>query len=410
MKTKLLLGTILTLLCSFSHGQNTFRDTVFFGFNKSTLSTNDQGMLRADLERKLVGQNVISIHLTGHTDHVSGSAYNKSLAKRRVATVRKQLKFLVLHDSIFTSASYGKENPAFGNSDDYGRSKNRRVNITVQYEAEELEFDSLVTEEPELLVDRDTTIYGPEGTEIIVSINAFYPYDIKDVDFKIREVFSKKSMILNDMPTMTSDGQCLESGGMVFSNAMVGDEEVTPNDTMTIRIPADKIDTTMKIFSVEVVDGDTLWKATSMDLNFNAEGGYYEFRTPRMPNFNIDKIPVVSTVASPVVKIMELFKDQGLVVKSKRCFSQKSYLVSTERTIVLKGDIFKPKKSRYKPCDFDPNNVVVSVAQRKGQLYYFARPLGTLKYKRFFNRYLIKRKLYEKIEPEDLDEKLDQFS
>jgi outer membrane protein OmpA-like peptidoglycan-associated protein len=103
--------------------------TVHFDLNQSALRHED----RVTLDRRFdtAGHRIKSIELAGYCDSVGENGYNDSLARQRVAEVKKYLKSKGIADTLFKELySYGKRKPLNDNGDEEKRSLNRRVTIT----------------------------------------------------------------------------------------------------------------------------------------------------------------------------------------------------------------------------------------------------------------------------------------
>jgi outer membrane protein OmpA-like peptidoglycan-associated protein len=109
--------------------QSTDTITVHFDLNQSVLRRED----RVTLDRRfnLSGPRIKSIELAGYCDSVGENRYNDSLARQRVAEVKKYLQSKGIADTLFKVLySYGKRKPLNDNGDEEKRSLNRRVTIT----------------------------------------------------------------------------------------------------------------------------------------------------------------------------------------------------------------------------------------------------------------------------------------
>ena len=65
--------------------------------------------------------------VTGHTDNIGSSSYNKRLSLKRAEAVSSVLKDLGLTQEQLSTEGKGSSNPVATNKTDLGRSKNRRV-------------------------------------------------------------------------------------------------------------------------------------------------------------------------------------------------------------------------------------------------------------------------------------------
>lgn len=90
----------------------------------------------------------------------------------------------------------------------------------------------------EVDITKDTLLIAQGGTQLLIQKNTFQQADEKGiVKLKVKEVLSKKDMVLSALFTVSSDGQTLESGGMVYL-------ETAPKQTdgfaksIQVRVPA----------------------------------------------------------------------------------------------------------------------------------------------------------------------------
>lgn len=103
--------------------------TVHFDLNQSILRREDRVAL--DQRFVLSGPRITSIELAGYCDSVGENRYNDSLARQRVAGVKKYLQSRGIADTLFKVLYwYGKRKPLNDNGDEEKRSLNRRVTIT----------------------------------------------------------------------------------------------------------------------------------------------------------------------------------------------------------------------------------------------------------------------------------------
>jgi hypothetical protein len=126
---KILTGSLFALCFAGVQGQSAYTITVHFDPNQSVLRHDDQVTLDQQLD--LSRARITSIELAGYCDSVGGNRYNDSLARQRVAVVKKYLQSKGIADTLFkTLYSYGKRMPLNDNGDDEKRSLNRRVSVT----------------------------------------------------------------------------------------------------------------------------------------------------------------------------------------------------------------------------------------------------------------------------------------
>jgi peptidoglycan-associated lipoprotein len=107
-------------------------DRVFFGFDKSDLSTEAQGTLdrQATWLKKYSSAKVT---LEGHCDERGTREYNIALGERRATAAKNYLEAAGIAAARISTISYGKERPAVVGSNEAAWAQNRRaVTIVVQ--------------------------------------------------------------------------------------------------------------------------------------------------------------------------------------------------------------------------------------------------------------------------------------
>lgn len=104
------------------------RQTVHFGFNKTSVRAEDRGILKDvafDLKRK---QKAVAI-VEGHADKVGSARYNEILAERRARAVRVYLRNLGADHRRLTILSKGEREPVAHGWTGADHQQNRRVEI-----------------------------------------------------------------------------------------------------------------------------------------------------------------------------------------------------------------------------------------------------------------------------------------
>jgi len=100
--------------------------TVYFGFDSSSLSSEAMATLRSNAEKIKQVPGVI-IQLAGHCDERGTQEYNLALGERRALAVREHLINLGVPGNRLVTISYGKEQPAVQGSNEAAWAMNRRV-------------------------------------------------------------------------------------------------------------------------------------------------------------------------------------------------------------------------------------------------------------------------------------------
>lgn len=102
--------------------------TVFFDYDKSTLSSSAKATLQANAEWMKQNPNV-KIQIEGHCDSRGSIEYNIALGERRANAVRSYLTSLGIPNSRLAIISYGEEKPLVHGETEEAYSKNRRANF-----------------------------------------------------------------------------------------------------------------------------------------------------------------------------------------------------------------------------------------------------------------------------------------
>jgi peptidoglycan-associated lipoprotein len=105
-------------------------DTVYFEFDKSTISGDERGKLEA-VSEWLKANPGHSLFLAGHADKRGTPEYNRALGERRALAVREYLVGLGLPAASLYTNSYGSDRPAVDGDTEEAYAKNRRVEIGV---------------------------------------------------------------------------------------------------------------------------------------------------------------------------------------------------------------------------------------------------------------------------------------
>lgn len=113
--------------------------SLHFANGKADLDADGAAAIRKVAESLKEFTGKYTVVVTGYTSNVGGKAFNKALSKRRADAVAK-----VLVDSGVTAAAVstvgaGPDNPVAENKTKAGQAKNRRVEIDVKAEGENIE-------------------------------------------------------------------------------------------------------------------------------------------------------------------------------------------------------------------------------------------------------------------------------
>ena len=104
--------------------------TVFFDFNKSTLTPEAKKIISAAAKEYERG-GFVRITVTGHTDTVGTASYNQKLSERRAMAVESELKTLGVDSSTIRGVGAGKNDLLVPTADGVREAQNRRAEIVL---------------------------------------------------------------------------------------------------------------------------------------------------------------------------------------------------------------------------------------------------------------------------------------
>lgn len=229
---KLAYLVLLLLHTTICHSQKQFsKRSIYFESDRWELSAESKKTLD-QLYDSIVSYKTFHIFIRGNTDNTGDSLYNIKLSQQRVQACRNYFVDKGISDSAFTISFLGENKPKASNETEEGKHENRRVDISIQYarpvpkplpSIREL-YRKLERKKQEFCIrnDRDTTIYGEQGTMIRINANTFQvPKGCGSscITFVLREDYLKSDMMIDNLTTLW-DRKILESQAMVFTDAM----------------------------------------------------------------------------------------------------------------------------------------------------------------------------------------------
>lgn len=404
MKTRTFLFASLCSLCATAQEQE--RVTIHFASGSATLSS----AAIASIDRvagRIQAGGVETVTIAGHTDAEGSDAYNLRLSKARMKAVEARLVKSGIGSERVIASAHGEKQPLASNDDEKGMEANRRVELVLMLAPlkRAVEEEPVAIELPPAPAE-DTVITGPLGTRLRMPKDAFC-CDMSKVKFEIDEIPGIGEMILNNLPTQTADGQCLASGGVLRVRATVDGKEVQPcaGKEIEITIPADRVDPEMQVYELKDRGGEEQWVESRVKIKDGSSGSRgYTFSTPRLFTCNIDKVPVAGQIAGVISKLAK--PERGLVVRSRKMDYKRSFLASQQERMAVRGEVFVPRKVRFTPCSVQADALYTGIFERDGQTYLVAKPLAALRYKRLGNRYVVRKRDYEKVTEAQLKARL----
>lgn len=265
--TTAIVTFILLLFFHIGNGQGlVFKQSVYFKPGQFKISANNANKLTALIDSFRNYQSY-SIELQGNTDNVGNYQANKFLSEKRANAVKAFLVSNGIEGKNITIKALGSDNPIASNKTFAGRQKNRRVEILlwevniIKTETAKvipnisLLFKQLETPLQSFCINRyrDTVIRCKQGTVIYIKANSLLPgtnCDGSCITFNVKEDFLPSDMLFDNLST-TSNGEILESDGMLFTEAVDcnGNKLVLQKGKdLVIVMPTDSINPSAKIF------------------------------------------------------------------------------------------------------------------------------------------------------------------
>lgn len=372
--------------------------TFDFFYNSGKKSPNNLNIFKDSLSK---WQKTFDIRITfirGFADSIGSESGNYNLSRKRALRIDSILKTFDIQTKNLRLIANGEKHPVFSNSTQIGRSKNRRVQVTLELSNKIIQKNELapilevVKEKPKKdCEENDTIIVLPEGTEIELKGCSLDGLSLKDIKVDAEEYFTKDKMILNDMFTQTTDGTCLSTGGMLrlkITDKLGNPVRLKPNNDVTIRIPKTTADTAYSVYEMKQdKDKENVgWEKRDEPVKYLKDKNKFEVKltTPTI-SMNLDFPPsVVSAIAK-----------RKYILKTRVVKNGKSYFNGS--TSVIKLNRIKPKKFKFKKIQCIPGNelMVTVVAKRNGKILYCHKNIKDLKVRTFINKkYIVRKKDY----------------
>ncbi len=108
----------------------TMKDKILFDVDSASLKPAAQGSLRS-ISEVLAKYPKTEVTIAGHTDSTGKASYNQTLSERRASAVRFYLVDQGIAARRVTATGFGADQPIESNTDEMGRSQNRRVELHI---------------------------------------------------------------------------------------------------------------------------------------------------------------------------------------------------------------------------------------------------------------------------------------
>ena len=277
MRIKALISPFLFCLCFPAmklHAQQEIQHTVYFTKGTHEISAADQQLLKKIIDSASHRFPGYEVRVKGKTDNTGSGSFNYKLSGKRADAVKDFFITAGIAAENISTDFDGEAYPVADNATEEGRRLNRRADITIvqtafvksvvqpipdghdslpQGDLNEL-YALLKTPAQEYCIDlaRDTFLVGKKGTIVHYKANTIKRENLscKCFTLKLNEYFDNSELILNNLTT-TSDGQLLESGGMIKLDGYCDGKkyELKQGEFFTVMVPTDTILPGMKLLS-----------------------------------------------------------------------------------------------------------------------------------------------------------------
>lgn len=280
MKKKLLplLAFFMLLQTALSQQTNHFTQSIYFDTGEDVLSA--ESIISLDnLISALKATPDFDLQIEAFTDDVGTETYNESLARRRAGSTAEYLLSKDIQPRSSTIKNFGESRQLDADDLDEKRRINRRVDILItSYIFDDLKdlMTRLKDKTPEELFQfRQTSdeemLTSENGTQVIIPSNCFVFEDGTvpkgKITFTMKEAYTQDQWILYNLTTETEDGQLLQTGGMVYTEASSEGKKLvlTKDKKITISVPVDESpDSDMQLFygnrHVDNTDDAVKWR------------------------------------------------------------------------------------------------------------------------------------------------------
>lgn len=285
------------------------------------------------------------VELRGHTDSDADTDYNQKLSERRNEAVKSLLEQNGFKQIRFVA--YGENSPVCQGQNEECMQKNRRVEVVLYNEFSEkflLEQNLPLPQTTFINHNNGDIVRGEKGTEIYIPAMSFVRADGSapqgDVRIELNEFYDLKDCIKSKLTT-TSNGQLIESGGMVFVEAFdeSGKLDLSTDAALNIvfKTQEDGLEEGMQVFNGKVENGALNWvpanktaiaqpiKAVSGKPSTSIEG-------PAISFYGIQNIEVISGERESLI-LFGLIPWEDMTTKEKERYEgdQKKYAEAIQK-------------------------------------------------------------------------------
>jgi len=264
------LSTLVVLALNVSASITQTTSKVYFESARAQLDAGAQQTLDKLIEQ-VAHLSDHEIIIAGHTDDVGGTGYNDSLSLARARSVKAYFVAKGMDPTAIQVSNHGEYQPLMPNVNGINRQENRRVEVLLKAFAfeslEELEKQLTTNTTQTSIIDpvQSNLLVGRKGTRVLIEPGTFVDANgnpiIESVVVTWTEALSFADFVGHQLSTL-SDGQLLESGGMLHIDAQTATGEavhIGTDKSISYAIPTKQQREGMELF---VSDQGANWAPT----------------------------------------------------------------------------------------------------------------------------------------------------
>ena len=268
----------LVFIANASFAQQQSKTFIHFKSDRFDLNSDAKNSLDQLIKKSSTSADY-TISIIGHTDQDGSLEYNEQLAKDRVQAVKAYLLYHKLDSKKINTIAKGERELIAKGEDDSSKSKNRRVEILLEYVQLE-NMEELLSQvnngndvqkhsiDPSIVNTLDLS----KGSSVTIPANSLVFKDGSPATGKItittKETFTYADFIAADLHS-SSKGEILETGGMVYIQATQDNQELffKEGSAMEVVYPEQEVKEGMQLFTGENIhDNEMDWVLDENDV------------------------------------------------------------------------------------------------------------------------------------------------
>ncbi len=147
---------------------------------------------------------------------------------------------------------------------------NESAAVEILTETEEIDVVKFPTKKFQYFTinsSKDTTIIGDEGTQITFKANSFNVPKNSPIKIRLKEYYKMSDIAFSNLTTETKDGKLLETGGMLYLDALANNKKVdlNKNTFFDLKFPFDEKKKDMILFDGKTKNKTIVWEESEVN-------------------------------------------------------------------------------------------------------------------------------------------------